>query len=125
MLIVSFLVAIYYNVIIAWCLYYLFESFRSDVPWRHCRNKWNTKNCVEGAFQFNTNGGYIPGNGTTNSSCQQNYIAAGRFLNGTIANCTFNGTIPERVSPSSEYWEYVIFDFSISCRIFCKINIMM
>ena len=36
MLIISFLVSVYYNTLIAWVLYYLFESFRSDVPWRNC-----------------------------------------------------------------------------------------
>ncbi len=31
--VVSFLVALYYNVIITWCLYYLFNSFQSPLPW--------------------------------------------------------------------------------------------
>lgn len=31
--VVSFLVALYYNVIIAWCLFYLFNSFGSSLPW--------------------------------------------------------------------------------------------
>lgn len=47
MIVVSFLVAIYYNLIIAWCLLYMFESFRKDVPWKHCGNKWNTALCAE------------------------------------------------------------------------------
>ena len=47
MLIISFLVSVYYNTIIAWVLYYLFESFRADVPWRDCNNKWNTADCFE------------------------------------------------------------------------------
>ena len=32
----SFLVSIYYNVIIAWALFYLFNSFQSSVPWGRC-----------------------------------------------------------------------------------------
>eukprot|EP00794_Sanderia_malayensis_P013971 gene13971-15428_t len=110
MLVVSFLVAIYYNVIIAWCLYYLFESFRSDVPWRHCKNKWNTKHCVEGSYKF-TPDGYIPANGTTPASCRVDYYAK-YFFNGTVANCTFNGTIPSRVSPSEEYWERYVLELT-------------
>ncbi|CAL4082243.1 unnamed protein product, partial [Meganyctiphanes norvegica] len=33
---VSFNVAIYYNTIIAWCLYYLSKSFQSPLPWSDC-----------------------------------------------------------------------------------------
>ncbi|CAM1298491.1 SLC6A19 (predicted) [Pycnogonum litorale] len=33
---VSFLVSLYYNVIITWCLYYLLKSLTSDLPWAHC-----------------------------------------------------------------------------------------
>ena len=45
MIMVSLLVSIYYNMIIAWCLLYMFESFRKDVPWRSCSNDWNTLLC--------------------------------------------------------------------------------
>lgn len=31
--IVSYLVALYYNVIITWCLYYLGRSFTLNLPW--------------------------------------------------------------------------------------------
>ncbi|CAL4064445.1 unnamed protein product, partial [Meganyctiphanes norvegica] len=34
--VVSFLVALYYNTVIAWCLYYLFQSFQSPLPWSDC-----------------------------------------------------------------------------------------
>lgn len=34
--IVSFLVALYYNVIITWCIYYLYKSFNIELPWSSC-----------------------------------------------------------------------------------------
>ncbi|XP_037787421.1 sodium-dependent neutral amino acid transporter SLC6A17-like [Penaeus monodon] len=37
---VSFNVALYYNTIIAWCLYYLAGSFRSPLPWSDCPKKY-------------------------------------------------------------------------------------
>ncbi len=43
MLIVSALVAIYLNMIIAWCFRYLFASFTSDLPWQYCNREWNTE----------------------------------------------------------------------------------
>ncbi|PVD21432.1 hypothetical protein C0Q70_19605 [Pomacea canaliculata] len=32
----SYMVAIYYNAIIMWCFYYLFNSFQSPLPWAEC-----------------------------------------------------------------------------------------
>ncbi|CAH1784499.1 unnamed protein product, partial [Owenia fusiformis] len=45
MMIVSSLVAVYYNMIIAWSLYYLIASFTSELPWADCDNDWNGKGC--------------------------------------------------------------------------------
>ncbi|XP_026678158.1 sodium-dependent serotonin transporter-like [Diaphorina citri] len=36
----------YYNTIIGWAVYYLFASFRSELPWTSCNNAWNTANCT-------------------------------------------------------------------------------
>jgi len=36
----------YYNTIIGWAVYYLFASFRSELPWMTCNNEWNTHNCT-------------------------------------------------------------------------------
>ena len=37
--------AMFYNTVIAWSVYYLFLSFRSVVPWKGCDNDWNTYCC--------------------------------------------------------------------------------
>ena len=34
--VVCFLVSLYYNVIIAWCVFYFVTSFQSDLPWSKC-----------------------------------------------------------------------------------------
>ncbi|XP_036388648.1 sodium- and chloride-dependent GABA transporter 2-like [Megalops cyprinoides] len=39
--------AVSYIIIQAWAFFYLFYSFRSEVPWASCRNTWNTAACVE------------------------------------------------------------------------------
>ncbi|KAB7503845.1 Sodium-dependent serotonin transporter [Armadillidium nasatum] len=38
--------AMYYNTILAWSLYYLIASFSSELPWTSCDNDWNTLNCT-------------------------------------------------------------------------------
>ncbi|CAK9297661.1 unnamed protein product [Gordionus sp. m RMFG-2023] len=47
MIIVSLLVSIYYNMILAWTLFYLANSFTAVLPWSHCDNWWNTANCFD------------------------------------------------------------------------------
>lgn len=39
-------VAMYYNTLISWSVYYFFSSFRSKLPWDNCDNIWNNKNCT-------------------------------------------------------------------------------
>ncbi|CAD5206135.1 unnamed protein product [Bursaphelenchus okinawaensis] len=40
-------IACFYNAIIAHAVYFLFNSFAFDVPWRGCNNEWNTASCRE------------------------------------------------------------------------------
>ncbi|CAH1268037.1 SLC6A5 [Branchiostoma lanceolatum] len=53
MVTISTLVAIYYNMIIAWSLYFLFASFSSVLPWHHCGHWWNTPECMESSAVAN------------------------------------------------------------------------
>ncbi|XP_039511092.1 sodium-dependent dopamine transporter [Rhinichthys klamathensis goyatoka] len=46
-ILISLYVGFYYNVIIAWALFYLFSSFTSELPWIHCNNTWNSPNCSD------------------------------------------------------------------------------
>ncbi|XP_034831380.1 sodium-dependent neutral amino acid transporter B(0)AT3 [Maniola hyperantus] len=38
--VVSFNVALYYNSIIAWCLFYFVQSFQAELPWSECPRKY-------------------------------------------------------------------------------------
>ncbi|XP_070699263.1 sodium- and chloride-dependent GABA transporter ine [Pempheris klunzingeri] len=46
---ISFIMCTYYNVVITWALYYLFNSFQAPLPWQNCNNTWNTPNCTNHA----------------------------------------------------------------------------
>ena len=45
MLMIAASIATFYNVIIAYTLFYLFASFTKELPWKTCDNVWNTPNC--------------------------------------------------------------------------------
>ena len=83
MVIISGIVCIYYNIIIAWTLYYLFKSFAVVLPWSTCDNWWNTPACMR--YDRNAT------NGTS--------VAAAA---AAAANVTF-----KLKTPSEEFWEYV------------------
>ncbi|CAH1110602.1 unnamed protein product [Psylliodes chrysocephalus] len=44
---IVFLLDVYYCVIIAWTLFYIYSSLTSELPWSHCGKWWNTENCYE------------------------------------------------------------------------------
>ena len=43
MLIISFLVVIYYNMIIAWTLFYTVAGLSAELPWQFCGNTTLTR----------------------------------------------------------------------------------
>ncbi|NWW99865.1 S6A11 protein, partial [Caloenas nicobarica] len=38
---------VYYIIILAWAIFYLFNCFTTELPWATCGHEWNTENCVE------------------------------------------------------------------------------
>ncbi|XP_063495961.1 sodium- and chloride-dependent betaine transporter isoform X3 [Symphalangus syndactylus] len=38
---------VYYIIVLAWALFYLFSSFTSELPWTTCNNFWNTEHCMD------------------------------------------------------------------------------
>ncbi|KAH8402405.1 hypothetical protein KR009_011847 [Drosophila setifemur] len=45
MILVSAIVMLYYNLIIAWTIFYMFASFGTKLPWQNCEPAWSTKYC--------------------------------------------------------------------------------
>ncbi|CAF1249713.1 unnamed protein product [Adineta steineri] len=55
----SFFVTIYYNIIIAWCLFYFFASFRKKLQWSDCGNWWNTERCLNADASDNSTARFL------------------------------------------------------------------
>ena len=55
----SWLIAVYYNVVIAHVMMYLFASFAaipSGLPWVDCNNWWNSDDCITPQYTSSGNG---------------------------------------------------------------------
>ncbi|XP_043199073.1 sodium- and chloride-dependent glycine transporter 1-like [Amphibalanus amphitrite] len=45
MFFISLFIGIYYNLILAWTIFYLYSSFTDSLQWTSCDNWWNTEGC--------------------------------------------------------------------------------
>ncbi|XGW12497.1 hypothetical protein V3C99_013302 [Haemonchus contortus] len=51
MSIIGVSIGIYYNVVVAWCLLYIFDVVTlQSSEWTTCNNTWNSKECYDGCF---------------------------------------------------------------------------
>ena len=96
MVIISGMVCIYYNIIITWTFYYMFQSMQRVLPWSVCGQMWNSDNCVVERSEMMDDI-----TGVNGSMTNLTYL-----VNTTAANLTTaiksNGTA---VPASEEFWE--------------------
>ncbi|KAL4218936.1 hypothetical protein ACF0H5_021523 [Mactra antiquata] len=79
-------IIVYYNVIVAYCIYYFFASMTSKLPWTDCYNEWNTCKCRDTTMDINAT---IPWDNSTDLALK---------CNGTFYSKN------ETTSPSEEYF---------------------
>ncbi|XP_033647228.1 sodium- and chloride-dependent GABA transporter 2-like [Asterias rubens] len=105
----------YYIVILAWSLFYLFQSFTLELPWATCGNEWNTDQCVESKKEGARNTSCV--NYTqVNETYSTNYTLI-TAVNGTGTNDT--NFLPDcanmsgpLVSSVQEFWENKVLQVS-------------
>ncbi|CAM5141184.1 unnamed protein product [Eretmochelys imbricata] len=98
MVVITALVTVYYNVIIAYALYYLFASFQSVLPWSDCF-AWADENCSKTPVVRDCNTTLADG---TVIHTNYSFVASNNLtcLNGT-------STYKEVQPPSEQYWNKV------------------
>uniref|UniRef100_A0A8C5MRM9 Transporter n=1 Tax=Leptobrachium leishanense TaxID=445787 RepID=A0A8C5MRM9_9ANUR len=97
MVLITSMVSIYYNIIIAYSLYYMFASFQSVLPWSECFD-WADEKCSK----------------TTRGSCNVTFSTSNitsmsltTVKEGNLS-CMADSTVFEDVDlPSKQYWEKV------------------
>ncbi|XP_030585828.1 sodium- and chloride-dependent neutral and basic amino acid transporter B(0+) [Archocentrus centrarchus] len=89
MVMVSLIVSIYYNVIIAYSLYYLFASMQFPLPWSSCLSGAGS-NCSS----------------TPEVSCNVSDVLMANWTQEN-SNCSSSNTTVSVQTPSEKYWDHV------------------
>ncbi|XP_067655017.1 sodium- and chloride-dependent glycine transporter 1-like [Haliotis asinina] len=96
MVAVSALVSLYYTVIIAWAVLYMFTSFTSELPWQRCHSPWKTKDC----YSYTDADDCVNNNGSVyfESHCYNSTYAAEN-------NITTEVNVTSRHAPAQDFFE--------------------
>ncbi|KAF6735703.1 Sodium- and chloride-dependent neutral and basic amino acid transporter B(0+) [Oryzias melastigma] len=86
---VTLVVSIYYNVIIAYSLYYMFASMQSPLPWSDCFS-WADSSCSNMSAVF----------------CNESSVLAANLTQGNNTCASSNMSVSVQ-SPSEQYWDRV------------------
>ncbi|GFS19354.1 sodium- and chloride-dependent glycine transporter 1-like [Elysia marginata] len=115
MLLCSGIVCIYYNVIIAWTLYYLFSSFRAILPWSHCDNSWNDELCID--ENFNATKHAMAAMNESSSGNLTDYFTDGNATSGNLTTVLMGLNVSKintshLVPASEQFWERHVLQLS-------------
>ncbi|PVD34562.1 hypothetical protein C0Q70_05838 [Pomacea canaliculata] len=105
MVIISAVVCIYYNVIIAYAIYYMFVSFvylDDDLPWANCKGFWATDSCRDRSYPDFTNA-------SGESALQYHNNFSFSDLNSTVVTSSLFGECKKIfTSPAGDFWSHFI-----------------
>ncbi|BFZ16051.1 hypothetical protein BsWGS_19090 [Bradybaena similaris] len=138
MVIVSWLISLYYNVIIAQVLFYLFASFTNELPWTTCSTEWHTNSCLpynhtQTNHQLNASESstssvltYLASTGLSHQHIPGSYSAlsnSSTSLTSVVRNNNGVVSLSERLNtPAEEYYSYYVLQKSSSIEEFGTLN---
>ncbi|CAL4067551.1 unnamed protein product, partial [Meganyctiphanes norvegica] len=105
MFMISFYIGCYYNVVLAWAIYYIYSSFTHTLPWSTCDGEWssdfcnrfNSRNCTLGGGLMNITGYCVLPNMTSEEEWN-----------------TLNATVSHIKSPAHEFFHNHVLDIGAS-----------
>eukprot|EP00088_Acartia_fossae_P067423 TRINITY_DN841_c0_g1_i1.p1 TRINITY_DN841_c0_g1~~TRINITY_DN841_c0_g1_i1.p1 ORF type:complete len:732 (+),score=100.79 TRINITY_DN841_c0_g1_i1:33-2228(+) len=117
MLCISAYVSIYYNVIIAWCIYYMFAGFSAKLEWASCDNWYNTADCYTPELDKSCEHSRFPGGSTWwNNTCVPTHVycnSHAHLMGHNHTHCFHRhshkyvplASLHDRISPAEEYFK--------------------
>ncbi|XP_066999391.1 sodium-dependent noradrenaline transporter-like [Anabrus simplex] len=106
---VAFYVSFYYNVIIAWALYFLVASAAPELPWVHCNNTWNTEWCWDSGMGINRTNYNPPNNSRVGGGASANgtlpHSAASEYFHRAVLEMQWSNGLHEMGYPK---WQLVL-----------------
>ena len=97
---INFMMAMFYNTIISWAVFYLVKSFGSigsELPWKHCDHPWNSNCCIAAdavSYQF------LPVIDPTKEKFHKVKMNTTSLIRQLENNCT------QRIYSTEEYFKY-------------------
>ncbi|CAL1528298.1 unnamed protein product [Lymnaea stagnalis] len=126
MVIVSWIISLYYNVIIAQIMFYLISSFTSSLPWTSCGNHWNTNSCLSLEYnKMNENGTIYTVSTPENGNATISMMSSDAMDTTTPYNVTDIVTsVSHKVlkTPAEEFYRYFVLEQSSGIEEFDSIN---
>ena len=101
--VITFLMNMYYIVILAWSLYFMFMSFSTVLPWSHCQNEWNTEKCFYRSGEASVG---AVATAVNTSLTDGGFSQASGLVQAAVRNAS------EVVDPAIEFWERKVLQLS-------------
>ncbi|CAF4127459.1 unnamed protein product [Rotaria socialis] len=115
MIINSILGTLYYNVIIAWALFYFVLSFRKRLLWADCGHWWNSNGCFVPGSPGNTLGANITALNCTLFNCTGGNCTTALSSNFSDSGCQENNTTSvKQVTVTEEFFYRLLLNKSSS-----------
>ncbi|CAC5375929.1 Sodium- and chloride-dependent neutral and basic amino acid transporter B(0+),Sodium- and chloride-dependent taurine transporter,Sodium-dependent noradrenaline transporter,Sodium-dependent proline transporter,Sodium-and chloride-dependent glycine transporter 1,Creatine transporter,Sodium- and chloride-dependent GABA transporter 3,Sodium- and chloride-dependent betaine transporter,Sodium- and chloride-dependent GABA transporter 2,Sodium-dependent dopamine transporter,Sodium- and chloride-dependent GABA tran len=108
MAIMNVVCSIYYNIILAWTIYYLGHSFIGPLPWTTCDNTWNSPQCVTERGVLDQGRNFT----TQNNNLTFKMLNMGVYNTTTSNEYTWTNDTSKLMTAQEEFWQYNVLQMS-------------